>query len=103
MKINRRRVREGWRYHLEPVPGLYVGATSDDAATALHSAAKMLDQALANPAVQAVMPPGTLAAAKILRGAAAAVRRGNLDEYMQRLPTAAAHSAVRLIRKVLPW
>jgi len=103
MKINRRRVREGWRYHLEPAPGLYVGATSDDAATALHNAAKMLDQVMSNPAVQAVMPPGTLAAAKILRGAAAAVRRGNLDEYVTKLPSAVASTAVSLIKKVLPW
>ncbi len=104
MKVHRvRRHGNAYRAHLEPCDGFYVGATGDDAAQALHQASKVLDLALKNPVVRAALPPGTAAAVAALRGATAALQRGQLDEYLARAPAAAARVVSRTLRKVLPW
>lgn len=104
MKVRRVNKRgDEWIAHLEPVVGCYIGATGPDPVEALHKASKLLDGALSQPAVQAALPPGTMAAVKLLRGATAALRRGNLDEYLTRIPQQAANTVVRTLRRVLPW
>ena len=104
MKVHRvRRHGAGYRAHLEPADGFYVGAAGDDAAAALHQASKVLDLALRNPVVRAALPPGTATAVAALRGATAALQRGNLDEYLARIPSKAAKVVTRTLRKVLPW
>lgn len=104
MKIHRvRRRGDCYHAHVEPTDGFYVGATGDDAATALHQAVKVLDHALSNPVVAAALPPGTRVAIKALRGATAALKRGNLDEYLAKIPAQASRVVARTLRKVLPW
>jgi hypothetical protein len=104
MKVRRVRPRgDDWIAHLEPCPGVYVGATGETAEEALHHAAKLVHGALSNPAVQSVLPPGTMAAVALLRGATAAIRRGNLDEYLTTVPAHAARTVLKTLRKVLPW
>jgi hypothetical protein len=88
---------------MEPVDGTYIVCGGDSPEEALHQASKLLDGALANPLIASVLPPGTVAAVKLLRGATAALRRGNLDDYMAALPAAALKSVSRTLRKVLPW
>ena len=105
MRIHRVRRHSAGYYsaHVEPVDGFYVGATGDDAAAALHQAVKVLDTALKNPVVRAALPPGTAAAIAGIRGATAALMRGNLDEYLAAAPAAVAKVVTRTLRKVLPW
>lgn len=107
MRARIRRHRSGGHHaHLEPMPGFYVGASGDSAEAALHSAAVALDHALSNPVVRAAMPPGTAATISLVRGAAAALRRGGLrglDAHLKRLPSKAAKHTLKVLRKVLPW
>lgn len=83
--------------------GVELGAVGSDGASALHNAARLLDAALDRPEVKELLPPGTTVALRVLRGAAGAIRRGNLDEYLQRLPREAGKRVLRTLRKVLPW
>src|SRR5688572_21168294 len=101
VKVSRR--RGGYEARMEPIDGTYVVCGGDDATSALHSAAKLLDGALNNPAVANILPPGTVAAVKLLRGATAAIRRGNLDDFMANVSKSAAKTVAKTLRKVLPW
>ena len=101
-KVNR---RGDGRYsaHLEPVEGVYVGAIGADEAKALHQAARLLDRALDRPELQAVLPPGTIAAVKLLRGATAAIQRGELQHFLSDIAPKHARAVVNTLRKVLSW
>lgn len=103
MKVRTNKRGDAWCAHLEPIDGVYVGAAGPDAASALHQAARLLDHALERPEVQSVLPPGTLVAVKLLRGATAAIRKGRLPDYLSSLPSGAASVVTRTLRKVLPW
>lgn len=103
MKVRTNKRGDAWCAHLEPIDGVYVGAAGPDAAAALHQAARLLDHALERPEVQSVLPPGTVVAVKLLRGATAAIRKGQLPSYLSSLPSGAASVVARTLRKVLPW
>jgi len=103
MKVRTNRRGDAWCAHLEPMEGVYIGAAGPDAAAALHQAARLLDHALDRPEVQAVLPPGTVVAVKLLRGATSAIRKGQLPAYLSSLPSGAASVVSRTLRKVLPW
>lgn len=104
MKVRIKRYSDdAYGAHLEPLDGVYVGAAGPDAAAALHQAARLLDHALERPEVQAILPPGTVVAVKMLRGATAALRKGNLDHYLSQVRPAAARAIRKTLRKVLSW
>ena len=102
MKIRTSPRGDGWCAHLEPLEGVYVGAAGPDAAAALHHAARLLDHALDRPELQAVMPPGTVAAVKLLRGATAALRRGSLPEFLDSVTPTQAKVVAKALRRALP-
>jgi len=103
MRVKVSRSSRGHRAHIEPHPGTYVVAGGATAEEALHGAARLLDTALSNPVVAAALPPGTVAAVRLLRSATAAIRRGNLDDFLTHLAPAAVQSITRTLRRVLPW
>jgi hypothetical protein len=103
MRVKTTRRGNGYEARIEPIDGTYVVCGGDDATSALHSAAKLLDGALNNPTVANILPPGTIAAVKLLRGATAAIRRGNLDDFMASVSKGAGRAVARTLRKVLPW
>lgn len=104
MRVHRvRRHRGHYQAHIEAAPGFYVGASGEDAAHALHQASKVLAIALKNPVVAAALPPGTPLAVAALRGAVAALRKGNLDDFMAAVPAKVGKVLSRTLRKVLPW
>ena len=93
----------GNRAQLEPLDGFVVGAAGEDAVAALHNASRLLDHVFEKPEVQALMPPGTVAAVRLLRGATAAIRKGELPKFLEAVPSRARRLVTRTLRKVLPW
>lgn len=100
-RVNRR--GEAWCAHLEPLEGVYVGAVGADPSAALHQAARLLDRAIDRPELQSILPPGTIAAVKLLRGATAALQRGELRDFLENVAPKQARAVVKALRKVLPW
>jgi hypothetical protein len=103
MKVDVKKRGGGYCAHLEPMDGVYIGAAGPTAATALHQASRLLSLAIDRPEVAAVLPPGTIAAVKILRGATAAIRRGQLTPYLRAMTPRRAREVARTLRRVLSW
>jgi hypothetical protein len=83
--------------------GMYVGATGDDAAEALHKASglahELARQLAAHPELKALMPPQVQLALKAIKVAAWAARTGKLDEVARHLAPQAARVVARVLRR----
>lgn len=106
-----------WRTHKHPVSGLigctvgigpsmYVGAFGDDIASALHAASAVAGsfaQTLkSNPALAAVMPPGTGAILSAVQAASGAVKAGATpDQAAQQVAQTHGPKAAGLVSSLL--
>lgn len=103
MKIKIDKRGHAYCAHLEPIEGVYVGAAGPDAAAALHQASRLLSHAIERPEVQAVLPPGTMTAVMLLRGATAAMRKGQVQDFLASVTPKQAKSVARALKRVLSW
>lgn len=85
---------------IELSDGIEVRGKAEDALAAMESAAALAERLAADPYVQAILPPGTAAALKTVRGAVNAIKSGDVQAFAAKVGPKVAKKAIRFLRKV---
>lgn len=105
LRIKLRRIEDGGYEALFRIGDVAIGASSDDAVSALHAASGLaheLSQAMAaHPELQALMPPQAVLALKAIRIASWAAKNGKLPEIAKTMAPVAASVVKSVLRSIL--